>query len=1083
MEKRFRIVVLGGLMAMMSLILSGCTDEDQGNSEINAPPMVSFEATMIIKDPVDFDHASFAAAMQDALAENNTNVDVFVDKIDYLFTIGYRFNGTLDSGAVLKTAVATSLGVAPETVSVDFQAQRRLLERSLSAPELVTANVTVVLKYATALTGVAERSASTDALGEVLKDMGVEVEPEIVTPGAFAVKAVATVVANDRSNQGITTPRGEALASALESKLAVEIQATVETLEGVSREVALLTTTTTTSAVEFEIGDPGTLCGKMYATADDSSAKDVTSAELCASYALRYGLKYDDACASKESNNSKCSALPPHCSRGGSTVIYNGRSSGKARKPERPVCLKLWEMVGWPYMRCVLVGCPKAASRADCQQRAERNNHTHYDYEYSRGCCKTFNRCDRPGSEVNNRWRMYQAKPNYTFVRRATEGGCVDTNGRTLPWAEFKRECDFDCCKSLCLKQRDCSGFELAAYFIDPEGHPKLEKRPSICFLYHRVIDRTRALVGSPLWHVRAPEEYVTPKPVQHVYLYEDSARTCYTRERSQFLPSPIPCKRAFCPAGFVPVPGREDSVNTTFQNCCQYEQGKYLSSDGKSCTYDYDNNSLRTSCWRGQVNRWGWCESLKPPAFHQTEILHLTAFDNALFAGTGTWMKPHHSPGGILKLECPTCDWKSHLTFKFAGRAEVLKVITWTTDLNGQLLQTPVNMLVTGYYWNVGQVRSEYYYLVGGTSDWKGPFVYFSEPYNYYPDHYTSRSLALHKDAVTGKELLLFPAGRPGVVSGQYDPNGDAESRKLYRLKYSSLIRFGKFVEKPRDSEFFPTRPLCMAQLGGRVFMSSGRAVWVRRDGRDAYWEAVFDMKSMGYIWQVDAAAGGIRGLTTIRHESGRGHSMLFQWTPGGDSRVPHNGCVIRLDPVGDVFRGTREMCVNTYVQIWIQTEVHYSIAAYNNFVEVPIPNGKFAYVTGFQAMIGTHLTNAPWNPDQHGKNTVLTKPEARFLAAAGILTRWGPGEWSVSFVGGPRTKPDQVDPKHTAARCMTMSPFRGETAMMYWGGHDCNFYVSKNTAWIYKGTLAGVLTAHPQLKARDPKFIELCKKGYVKC
>jgi len=225
-----------------------------------------------------------------------------------------------------------------------------------------------------------------------------------------------------------------------------------------------------------------------------------------------------------------------------------------------------------------------------------------------------------------------------------------------------------------------------------------------------------------------------------------------------------------------------------------------------------------------------------------------------------------------------------------------------------------------------------------------------------------------------------------------------------------------------------------------------------------DASWTVVFDMETIdSSAAKTDEAVGGLRGLTTIKHPSGTGHSLLTAWCPN-DSK----GCITRFDPNGQGgFDHTKETCVPKPAKENLGDDtafIAYVIAAYNNILAIPQSDGSTVHLIGYQILLWGMATYK--HPVSYQMKAAGGSRTA-YYAGAGYLIRRRPLEGPVAYesrtIMGPRRCPTlEQHPIHIATRAYALSPF--PEGGVYFGGYDCNYFVSYDTAWIVWGSMAAV-------------------------
>jgi len=393
--------------------------------------------------------------------------------------------------------------------------------------------------------------------------------------------------------------------------------------------------------------------------------------------------------------------------------------------------------------------------------------------------------------------------------------------------------------------------------------------------------------------------------------------------------------------------------------------------------------------------------------------------------------METPFSPAQIWRTDCTVCEWTNEFTVSpNALRAEVLKAVKWTTDANGKALPSPQETLYTAYYMNYrGYGRNNILtrFQDNDLLQWKEEVYWFGK---WKKNHYSCRALELYQDSVTKIDMMFMNTGMDGIVSGKFDQT------KQTNVKFDRQTETGKVM----------TRPLAIVVMGGRIYYSAADKIWRRKDGHKPSWTILLDMKA-----NVDEAVGGIRGLSAI------GNSLMFAWCPNGRSQ----SCIMRVDVKGGKSKIAKEACVASKLKQYLQhlqkkrgkkhrAIVPFSIAAYNNILEVPTKDGSKVALIGFEACLYWHtFYQNPVDPDQTKRNQ--KKKPYSYYSGAGYLIRRGPSKYEVRTPYGPRYSHSKHEPDLVATRCYANSPFNDGTVFM--GGYDCNFFRARDTAWIVQG------------------------------
>eukprot|EP00413_Alexandrium_margalefii_P010928 CAMPEP_0204532038 /NCGR_PEP_ID=MMETSP0661-20131031/11504_1 /ASSEMBLY_ACC=CAM_ASM_000606 /TAXON_ID=109239 /ORGANISM="Alexandrium margalefi, Strain AMGDE01CS-322" /LENGTH=805 /DNA_ID=CAMNT_0051538243 /DNA_START=58 /DNA_END=2475 /DNA_ORIENTATION=+ len=448
--------------------------------------------------------------------------------------------------------------------------------------------------------------------------------------------------------------------------------------------------------------------------------------------------------------------------------------------------------------------------------------------------------------------------------------------------------------------------------------------------------------------------------------------------------------------------------------------------------------------------NVFGWYHSYAAGnnGLSGTEIVDMQAHKGKLYAGTGYWMNMGDQRyAEVVSLDCPLCTWTIDYTLPYAGRVEALRSITWTNGPDGNPIAggPDIKLIATHYMDYTGEAR-----CIAHAKNDKTPVEYSWADETYYrktpftEKYFSARSMALHRDTVTGVDRLFFSTGRDGVVSAEY----------------STTSRTNFLVSGGVEAGPLDTRPLSMTTMDGKLYLTAGSYVYRRTDGSTPSWSQVVDMMVVDPTETVDEAVGGLRGLVQINNPaSPTGHSLLFAWTANEQSK----GCMYRLDPDGDALNAALEGCVADWTRdhfgknvYGLDTLTAFSIANYNYALEVPDRSGTSTavYLVGYEVLLYSYSTYELPNTQQ---STASSGKTIGFYAGSGFLVRRASDQWEVREPSGPRFDPTAVSPMLVATRTYAVSPFQDDFAV-YFGGYDANFFGSVNTAWIYRGTYEAV-------------------------
>ena len=285
------------------------------------------------------------------------------------------------------------------------------------------------------------------------------------------------------------------------------------------------------------------------------------------------------------------------------------------------------------------------------------------------------------------------------------------------------------------------------------------------------------------------------------------------------------------------------------------------------------------------------------------TETMHIEAYGGQLFASFGMWMSPafvkkqfDRIQPCIARLDRAGGKWvvdmQGQHSSRFATRISCLKTITWTRDYKGQVLNPPVQQLVAMY----GLAARGNFMLFRDDKNKSAPGaqhawheVRYSVPKDFRGES-VARACTVYRDSVTGVERLFALHDYSGVMSGCYDPSSKNPGHVVWDKASEKLDL--SLVGNPRALQI---RPLALVVSGGRLYLSSGAWILRRVDGQKPVWKVVLDVTKMrSKDGELKDAVGGLRGMTAVPSLSGTGSSLLFCWTPNGQSV----GYILRTSP-----------------------------------------------------------------------------------------------------------------------------------------------------------------------------------------
>ncbi len=431
------------------------------------------------------------------------------------------------------------------------------------------------------------------------------------------------------------------------------------------------------------------------------------------------------------------------------------------------------------------------------------------------------------------------------------------------------------------------------------------------------------------------------------------------------------------------------------------------------------------------------------------SQTIHLVPHKGGLYAATGYWEDAHNIWYGgsdpttgwaqILKLSGPDDPWRVDLELGARHlRAELLVSLTFTLDASGHPLPAPDILLLAATYSDAPRHSIDVFVRDDSTGRWTKTTVVPDTGLK--GEDNSVRAAAVHRDRVTGREHVFLSAGLLGIFTGDYDPS------------LPGKIRWSATPETPR----LETRVLSIIEANDSLVVTAGSKILRRTDGVAPAYSAIADFSGSdrgGADRTEFQSIGGIRGLTAIAGPPGGARSLLYVWNSGKRSE----GCVHRLDPRPDgTYADTTETCLAALARNYLGgAPVAFVLGAYSNFLPVRDPgSGKWLHLAGFEAFIPS---SGPGQQFQGLTATNQRKETGGFYAGAMFALRDSSGHWRVGEVNG-RFQPNQ--PELISAYTAALSPFAGPRAgAIYFGGYDCNFFRSTDTAWVYSTDLGHLL------------------------
>ena len=418
------------------------------------------------------------------------------------------------------------------------------------------------------------------------------------------------------------------------------------------------------------------------------------------------------------------------------------------------------------------------------------------------------------------------------------------------------------------------------------------------------------------------------------------------------------------------------------------------------------------------------------------TEMRVLAAHGGRLYAGTGYW-EDQSGPEGpqgaqILVLDRPGAHWRVDRGFDERmpdGRPRNLAVsaleeVTFATDGNGTHLPA-VTMLIAANWDLSGTARD--FSRDDATGAWTGAMLAQDRPMpGFLPQ---IRSLAGHRDRVTGVDRVFAGQDPRGVFSGPYDP---AEAGHI-RWSAAPELDLANVSAAGLSGRNGYLRVSSFAECNGRLYAAVGQQIHERIDGAEPRWRLVYTNRYPG------RSETGLRGLTTIVNPFGPGEVLLAA-VEGSAARL------VRVDP-RDGSEAT-ELDLADFLGGQWGMPARYVIAAYNDMAKLRDPGGGEVLLIGLEAFV------PPSAPLAAG-HSVVNVGCGRLEAGGWYLVRYASGRYDPRQIVAPSDRP------LVATRSIRVSPFPQDSDALYFAGYDANKAPAHNTAWVFRSTIAGAVGA----------------------
>ena len=294
-----------------------------------------------------------------------------------------------------------------------------------------------------------------------------------------------------------------------------------------------------------------------------------------------------------------------------------------------------------------------------------------------------------------------------------------------------------------------------------------------------------------------------------------------------------------------------------------------------------------------------------------------------------------------------------------------------------------------------------------------------------------TIRAIGTHKDKITGVDLVFAEVFLEGIFSGVYDATAPGQ------IRWESTPEFTGFEE----------RVMSFGECNGELYAAVKPAIYKRIDGPTPTWEKVYEYATFlsdKPSWQ--GGSSGMRGLTAIPNPKGDGEVLLMALESLAIEGYSKGAQIVYLNPF-DNNSVTTELDLGAFLkeplkELW-SAEWNYVITAYNDMERVTDPNtGEDLLMLGVAHGTPEGKSDLAWYLVRH--------PDATYTVH------------EIPCIFDLRGQPKTLQ----GTRTIRVSPFTEDKGQaLYFGGFDCAFKTSHNTAWIYSADIYTALGISKEL------------------
>jgi len=401
------------------------------------------------------------------------------------------------------------------------------------------------------------------------------------------------------------------------------------------------------------------------------------------------------------------------------------------------------------------------------------------------------------------------------------------------------------------------------------------------------------------------------------------------------------------------------------------------------------------------------------------TETMAIVQHKGKLYAGMGNWMDYpitlQHEGTQILRKDSYNAPWVVDTSVGYSSlRSQDIISTTFTKDYLGNLLPSPVNLLIGGFGDILPPHVASVWVRNDSTQIWhKTDIIQLSSEAGI-------RSFCLHTDKVTQKQWLFCGLTAGSIVKVGYNPSVQG---MVYTDPTEELSGQGRVMAMAVcNDDLYATAVL---EINGTDTIGG---LYKRIDGTNPSWQLIYRWPYL----QGSDEKNTFRGLTCVPNPQNFNENVLIGTRAGQIEMInPNLNHQVTVefnyrDYLGSLWYG------GTYLP-------GVSIAAYNQFYPDTL-NGSPVWWFGLWVVHPDGM-NHPYNGSYFMQRDLY-------------------GQYKLGHIYD-NANPVPAGEALRGTRDIVKSPFAEDSSKVYYfGGYDCAQDTSDNTSWIYKGVLANLTT-----------------------